>query len=73
VIRNTVPGGRMVVEVEKSNRETVKAKPQTITAEPTVASSTKSDDFALPELNSSDDLNLDADFDKSFDDVSAAK
>lgn len=68
VIRNTVPGGRMVAEVEKSNRETVKAKPQTVAAETTVTSSTKSDDFALPELNSSDDLNLDADFDKSFDD-----
>lgn len=68
VIRNTVPGGRMIAEVEKSNRETVKAAPQKISAEPTVASSAKSDEFALPELSSSDDLNLDSDFDKSFDD-----
>lgn len=70
VIRNTVPGGRMIAEVEKTNRETVKTATSTISAEHSAASTkiTKSDEFSLPELSGSDDLNLDSDFDKSFDD-----
>jgi hypothetical protein len=63
VIRNTVPGGRIVASVEKANRETVAPAP--------VASTKAVEQSAdpLPSLGGGlDDLNLD-DFDgKSFDD-----
>lgn len=70
VIRNTVPGGRMVESVEKSNRETRPTTPVQTEAPRAAATSTKTatDELKLPELGTSDDLNFDSDFGKSFDD-----
>jgi hypothetical protein len=65
VIRNTVPGGRVIASAEKTNRESIAKAPTT------TAQVEKSD--SLPSISSSTgdglaDLNLD-DFDsKSFDD-----
>lgn len=65
VIRNTVPGGRIVASVEKTNRETVAPA-----AKPTASAPVEKSE-PLPSINKGgglDDLNLD-DFDgKSFDD-----
>jgi hypothetical protein len=65
VIRNTVPGGRIVASVEKTNRETVAPA-----ARPTAPAPVEKSE-PLPSINKGgglDDLNLD-DFDgKSFDD-----
>jgi len=65
VIRNTVPGGRVVASVEKTNRETVAPVSMPTAAKPVEKSE------PLPSINKGsglDDLNLD-DFDgKSFDD-----
>jgi len=65
VIRNTVPGGRVVASVEKTNRETVAPVSTPTAAKPVEKSE------PLPSINKGgglDDLNLD-DFDgKSFDD-----
>lgn len=67
VIRNTVPGGRMIESVEKSNRTQSAAKPAATASTPAQTNS-PSRETKLPELNSSEELNLDTDFDKSFDD-----
>ena len=65
VIRNTVPGGRTIESVEKSNRTSVASTP-TVKSEPTVSTSTVS---SLPDLGSDlgnvDDLELNT---SSFDD-----
>jgi len=65
VIRNTVPGGRMIESVEKSNRTSVASTP-TVKSEPTVSTPTVS---SLPDLGSDlgnvDDLDLNT---SSFDD-----
>lgn len=72
VIRNTVPGGRMVESVEKSNRESRPSTPAPQAEAPraaaTTSTSTETKDLGLPELSGSDDLNFDDDFGKSFDD-----
>lgn len=65
VIRNTVPGGRMVASIEKTNRETVASVSKPAATKPVEKSE------SLPNISKGgglDDLNLD-DFDgKSFDD-----
>jgi hypothetical protein len=65
VIRNTVPGGRMIESVEKSNRTSVASTP-TVKSEPMVSTPTVS---SLPDLGSDlgnvDDLDLNS---SSFDD-----
>lgn len=67
VIRNSVPGGRLVESVEKTNREPVRSAPKPAAPKNAPTTSAKID-TALPELASANELNLDDDFSKSFDD-----
>lgn len=74
VIRNTVPGGRMIEGVEKINRQTTKAPAPKVTSEipsmpaAAAAPAPSKTETSLPELGSTDDLNLDDDFGTNFDD-----
>ncbi len=68
VIRNTVPGGRMVASAEKTNREHVSVAP---TAAAPAPSKPAASHDPLPQVSSGgglDDLNLDEFDSKSFDD-----